>query len=556
VGNILNSLTNGNGGNIEINTTQLELTKGAQIRADTYGRGNAGNVIINATKSVSLGGEGEATELSTLISSSGLDPLAKIDPLVGFLDSRTSGVGNSGNIQINTEQLSVSNRAGLSTASGRQGNAGNIIINATKSVSLSNNAGFDSSVFFSTTVGNSGNIQINTEQLSLSTNSAIITSTDGQGNAGSIIINATKGVSLDDFSVVNSGVGGNAVANGDNIQFIGVGVGNGGNIQINTEQLSVSNSSSLSTATTGQGNAGNIIINATKSVSLYTIGKLGVGSSIESGVLDGGVGNGGNIQITTGQLSLSSGSHLVTDTVGRGNAGNIIINATKDVSLDESYFSSIVDSIPASTGIGNGGNIQITTGQLSLSSGSSLATNTLGQGNAGNIDIHAQSLSLTNGSEILTATYGNGNSGNISVNVKSDVNLSGVDDLGGDSSGLFTGTEEGANGRGGSITVNAGNLRLSSGAVLSARTRNAFVGGDIVVNANSLELTSGGELLTTAYSSGRAGDIRVNVAKDITISGSDPTFNERLAQFDRPAVVMGDRPPAQMEIYFQVSRSS
>jgi large exoprotein involved in heme utilization and adhesion len=102
---------------------------------------------------------------------------------------------------------------------------------------------------------------------------------------------------------------------------------------------------------------------------------------------------------------------------------------------------------------------------------------------------------------------------------------------------LLSGTRTPATGRGGDITVTTGVLRLTNGAVLSARTWNPYSGGNITVDAHHIELSGGGQLLTTAYSSGRAGNITVNATDGITISGSDPTFEARSAQFTDPSKV-------------------
>jgi large exoprotein involved in heme utilization and adhesion len=77
-------------------------------------------------------------------------------------------------------------------------------------------------------------------------------------------------------------------------------------------------------------------------------------------------------------------------------------------------------------------------------------------------------------------------------------------------------------------------LRLSDGAVLNAQTETAFKGGSITVNVNILELARGGQLVTTALSSGNAGNITVNATDSVTISGSNPNFNNRL-KVDREA---------------------
>ncbi|MDF5733524.1 MAG: filamentous hemagglutinin N-terminal domain-containing protein [Rhizonema sp. PD38] len=283
----------GNGGNIKITTNQLSVTNGAQLLAITFGQGNAGNIMINATKGVTFADNGTAV-FST----------------VGAINNNQNNltIGKGGNIQITTDQLSVNNGAQLATGTFGQGNTGNVIINATKGVTLADSG----TAVFSTVggvnnnqnnlaIGNGGNIQITTGELSLSKGAQLQAVTFGQGNAGNMMINATKGVTLTD-------------------------------------------SAQLVTSTYGQGNAGNIIINAAKSVSLdgfaYSTGQIlstailktvGEVSSIQNNLVKG---NSGNIQITTEQLLLTNGAQLVTSTLGQGNAGNVIINATKSVSVD------------------------------------------------------------------------------------------------------------------------------------------------------------------------------------------------------------------------------
>jgi len=176
-------------------------------------------------------------------------------------------------------------------------------------------------------------------------------------------------------------------------------------------------------------------------------------------------------------------------------------------------------------------------------------------GNGGNIDIQTRKLSLTDGSEVLASTFAAGNAGNIQVKASDSINISGVSPArtypdgfvdGGYSSGLFTSAEvESPRGRGGNIEVTTNSLQLSDGAVLNARTFNADSGGNITVNVNTLKLTGGGQLLTTAYSSGPAGNITVNAADSVTLSGSDPTYFDRLAQFGR-LVVDNDGPTSAL----------
>ena len=99
-----------------------------------------------------------------------------------------------------------------------------------------------------------------------------------------------------------------------------------------------------------------------------------------STVEKGGVGKGGNIEIDTRNLSLSNGSVLASGTKGQGDAGNIKITATNDISFDGSKdgFNSGAFSIVAKEGMGKGGNIEINTGNLSLTNQARLTSSNFG----------------------------------------------------------------------------------------------------------------------------------------------------------------------------------
>jgi len=580
--NAQNSLTKGNGGNIEINTSQLELTNGAQLQVNTLGQGDAGNIIINASKSVSLDG-GSTNSNGQFINS-------VIFSTVGEVNSSQNNIarGNGGNIQITTDQLSLSNGAGLVASTYGQGNAGNVIINATEGVSLNNANIFSTVGAINDTQnnlarGNSGNIQITTDQLSLSNGAQLQVSTFGQGDAGNVIINATKSVFLNK-AIIFSSVGDDGSTQNNLVK------GNGGNIQITTDQLSLSNGAQLQVSTFGQGDAGDVSINASGRVSLdggYTDSQGNFfGTGIFSTVYKTGIGKGGNINIKADSVSLTNRGQLQVSTFGQGDAGNININARNTVSLDGGSYS-ISDVFP--NAIGNGGDIRVTTGSLLLTNGANLSTFVLGQGNAGNITINARdnvhfdgvdgigssgvgsslltgsvgkggniqittgSLSVTNGAEVNTDTDGRGNAGNITIDARDTVTFDGVGKLpdgtllpsvlsstlvsngignGGDihvtTRALFlkNGAELNAGGLGqgnaGSITIDASDLvaidGISSDGQFDSWVRtsgNPGNGGNIVVNTRTLSLTNG-EL--SSVSSANGGDITIHARDDVYIA--------------------------------------
>ncbi|MBD1930401.1 MULTISPECIES: filamentous hemagglutinin N-terminal domain-containing protein [Cyanophyceae] len=225
-------------------------------------------------------------------------------------------------------------------------------------------------------------------------------------------------------------------------------------------------------------------------------------------------GGGGSIVVNAQNLNMTGGSQLqagINSPLGspESKAGDIEIIALDTISFD---------------GVGSNG----------LSSGMFSTVERGAVGNAGDISITTESLLLTNGAVVSAETFAQGDGGNIRIIASDTLSFDGLGSNG-LSSGLLSGTRTPATGEGGDITVTTNVLRLANGAVLSARTWNPSSGGSIKVDTNNLELSGGGQLLTTAYSSGTAGNITVNATNGITISGSDPTFNERLAQQTDPS---------------------
>ena len=348
---------------------------------------------------------------------------------------------------------------------------------------------------------------------------------------------------------------------------INVVAGGGGSITVNAGVLKIVNSVLLAGIGSNSGfvgaQAGDITLNATDIRGRNE-------ANISNRVRDDGVGNSGDIRITTGSLSLTHGAQLAAVTDGRGDAGNVIIHARDRVVLNNGDIFSSVDSINSdATAVGNGGDIRITTGSLSLINSALLFAATRGQGNAGNVIIAADdrvvfdgvgadgiitsaaassveanvigsggdinidtgSLIIRNGAGLTASTRGQGRAGNIRITADT-VSIEGVGNDGG-SSGLFTTTFSGAQGRGGNITIDANSIRLRDRAVVNAQTFNRFQGGNVTLNADTFEVTGGAQFITATSGSGRAGDITLNVDNRITLSGFDPDYDDRVDQFGR-----------------------
>ncbi len=370
---------------------------------------------------------------------------------------------------------------------------------------------------------------------------------------------------------------------------VNVRAGGGGNIAVNAHNLNLSEGSKLRAGIAEKlgapdALAGNIDINATGAVSFDGIDNIDIPSGTYNLVRGGGIGEGGNINITAESISLTNGALIKTSTFGEGNAGNVNLRIRNSISFDggnNENSSGVYSRIENYQAVGNAGNIHITTGSLSLTNGAVITASTEGKGNAGNIaiyvrndavldglgplyqitlrsgevlqvqqssgvyssvkttgvgtggniDIFTRSLSVTNGALIIARTEGLGRSGNIAVNATDFVT---VDGIGSDrsSSAFLAPTESGAGGRGGDITVNTNIFRVSNGAVVNSQTLNEHRGGNITINSNIFEATGGGQAIATTRSNGQAGNLTVNAADKIVLSGSDRNFPYRASLFN------------------------
>jgi filamentous hemagglutinin family protein len=544
----------GTAGNIKIDAASLSLFNGGVLSSSTLGQGKAGNVEVKVTGAMNVRG-------------SGIESPSGITSIVA-----EKGVGTAGSIKIEAASLSLRDAGALSSSSFGQGNAGNVDVKVSGAVDIAGTTSFMSSSTGTGVIGNGGYLSINAGSLSLRNGAFLLASTLGQGNAGNVTVTAKDAVSLTDRANISS-----AVRAG--------GVGKGGSITINSAALSLNNGSRISASTAGQGDAGNLSITAKDAVVLTDRG------TISSGVDAGGVGKGGRITINSASLLLKNGAQIRASTAGaagkqpaaRGAAGdiNIKVAGAIDISGEKDGFNSEIRSTVGTGAIGNGGNITVNAGSLSLRDSAFLLTTTLGKGNAGNIDVKvagvvdlkgrsafgspvgtkaignggnitvdAGSISF-NGSQLAVSTFGQGNAGNITVTAKGDISL--------EDSSILSAVDAGGMGKGGNITLKAGSLSLNrsqlqtltkeatntqpagrgdagnvniqvtrgvdiaganSGIISGVRIGTEGNGGDITVDAGSFSLRDLAQLSATTLAQGNAGKIRVNASDSVTISGT------------------------------------
>ncbi|MBE9191077.1 filamentous hemagglutinin N-terminal domain-containing protein [Gloeocapsopsis crepidinum LEGE 06123] len=491
-----------NGGNLDLNfprdvaRADVLLTNAAGIGVAGEGGGsieiNARDINLLGASFLSAGIQPNLGSIDTqagdiTLDASGQVTLGEFSLVGNFVTPNSTGSG--GNIYIKTESLSITEGAQIGAATVGQGDGGNIKIDARDTVTVAGfNNGERSGILSTVNIGangNAGSISIETENLFLNDGAQVVANTFGEGNAGSIFVQADN-VSLDNASGILSSVSSGAV-------------GDGGDINIQTRSLSLTNGSQVQAAVFreqgeipgGQGKGGNISINASESVDLVGISSV--------------------------QLPITSPFNPLKLLPTEGFSSGLFTSTEKGA-------------------IGSGGNITINTRSLQVRNGAIVNAQTLNSSDGGNITLNVNTFTATGGGQVLTVSRDRGKAGNITLTATDSITLSGNDpsfserferfgrdvvNNEGSASGLFASTDADSTGSGGTINLGTRNLFLSDRAEISAQSLGTGIAGNISIRADESVEANNSDIATSASQSigGAinivAGDIRLHGDSDI-----------------------------------------
>ena len=537
----------GNAGSVQITVDGLlQLINGASILSNTFGKGDAGSVNVTAGE-ICIDAQG--SEYLTGISTS----------------AEPDSEGNASSVQITVDGLlQLINGAQISSSTYAKGDAGNVNVTAGEmSVDGQGSEGFTGVGSISAFEGgNAGPVQITVDGLLQLINGAqISSSTYARGDAGSIHVNAGEMFIDAQGSEFLTGVSASAEYGSE---------GNAGSIQITVEGLlQLINVAQILSGTFSKGDAGNVTINA-GSMSLD-----GQNSDFVTGITSSAgsdsEGNAGTVEVNVaGLMEMTNGSQIQTMTWGKGNAGNLKVNAG---SLDVNGETTGIYSSAAASATGSAGNVAIHAGDIELADGGKIsitADQTLLEESLSailpnSINITARNLHLNQNAEITAESAANVPAG--AINLQSDSilveNSSRITTASNDADGgpitlqgnivflndaLITTSVNGIAGDGGDITITGVNnddgrevpldALVMKGGFIQANTGAADArGGNITINARAVVVDAmgglqvGGEerqefqpgqylnVIQAAAPGGEKGTINIT-APDIDISGS------------------------------------
>ncbi|BAY09029.1 two-partner secretion domain-containing protein [Calothrix sp. NIES-2098] len=338
--------------------------------------------------------------------------------------------------------------------------------------------------------------------------------------------------------------------------------GSNGSIQIQGQNISLSEGSIAIIQNLGTQTSGGMTVRATGSLSLT--GNTSDGQSGSLLQLDNfGTGQTGDLSIFAAQLSVQNGGQIIAQTFTPAPGSNLNVDVTGDIDIEGGAsgnprtFSLIAVRTWNS---GNGGNMTVSAKNLRLLDGgalgaltvlgsgqagtvrvtaadsieiagnnpitlapSNLTSGTLSSGNGNNVYINTSRLVVRDGGLLGSNTFSTGSASSVTINASQSVEVKGrgagsiVPSRIASTAEILDRATQAAfvlppipSGNAGSLTINTPSLRVTDEAIVSVKNDGTGKAGDLQINANSIVLNQQGNI-TASTASGNGGNVRLNL---------------------------------------------
>lgn len=483
------------GGRIAIRAGQFVL-EDSVLQAHTEGNISGGKIDIQAQNialsqsaqiSTQTVGSGDAADIDLQASESFSISGKNNDTTQAYpLISKTKGAGRGGDIRIQANNIKISNND-LESSADASGRGGDVTLTAQQNVNMQKAIIYVNAYSQEDDAGDSGSVLIEARNIEIA-DGMINVGVFGSGQGGDIQLKATENIDL--------------IENVHLYSDAYLGRGDGGDTLVEAKNISLKDGAFIdTTAKNSGGNAGQIILKATGTVTITGVSQEGKGkaSALKSGSISfakNEAGQGGLIQVEAENLILTDGGLITSSSDApawgkSSDAGHIIIRVN-----GETKVSGVNEFGENREGFGSG-----------------IYARTVGvennTGKSGSIDLQTGSLTIENGGVIESSTNITEAGGDITITVQGDVHISG------DSTGL--------------VTQEAGNTQLrylsefspkiyneSTSGIYARTTGNdgkAGAGGAINLSANQLTLDNKGTISSSSTGDGQAGNISLTVNK-------------------------------------------
>jgi filamentous hemagglutinin family protein len=366
------ALGTGLGSPFVISTGQLILRDGAALGTRTFSGVTSGSIQVNASDSVILEG------------------FQHVNPsAVSVIAAVSFASGTAGNVNLNTPRLSLQEGGSLSSINFGTGNGGEINVNTRNAEVVGSSPTFSNSgiTVLNMGTGSAGTVTLNTERLRIADGGAILATSINNGRGGNVTIRASESITvMGDFfglpSLISSSVTPAPLVLQQLYGLPALPDGQAGNVSLITPWLSVTDGAIVSVANVGLGDAGELHIKADR-VSLDRSGNLAAATltgsggniNIQSQVLTlrhlsqitataSGSKKGGNITIDSPIIIGLENSDIIANAFqGRGGDINIIAQDILGLKFRNTLTprADLTNDITASSATNINGNVSINT---------------------------------------------------------------------------------------------------------------------------------------------------------------------------------------------------
>ncbi|MDY6991821.1 MAG: filamentous hemagglutinin N-terminal domain-containing protein [Pseudomonadota bacterium] len=351
-------------------------------------------------------------------------------------------------------------------------------------------------------IGKAGNIILEAEELHLTQGTQLSVLTVSPGEAGDITVVADKimlsGQTFD--GAYPSAIFSTSESKMDN-------TGNGGTIQLEAQQLHLTQGAQVGTYTLSTGQAGNLVIKVSGEVKIADRPNRpsGIFSSAES--TQHNAGKGGVIQLEAGRLLISGGGQIGAFTFGQGQGGDIDLKIKGNFDLSGASEAEVPSFVVVAAGresLGDAGNITVEAAKVNVSEDAQILVSTSGTGQAGVVHVKANNLSIKKGT--ISASTVDGQGGSVRLDLKTLI---------ADTGALITAQSSGR-GKGGSVQIKANHILLTKGSTISAVASGLGNAGQInivvndVLEVNDILEAEDKSVIETETQHSDGGDIVIN----------------------------------------------
>ncbi|TVQ22835.1 MAG: filamentous hemagglutinin N-terminal domain-containing protein, partial [Leptolyngbya sp. DLM2.Bin15] len=535
-GTLLNTATSGAGagGQISITAPTVTLTNGVRLSTSSSRRGNAGQISVEAAQLTLTESSVEASTLNQGTAGQitlNADQLTLENSTILVTSSQGTGTepsGAAGQVQIQGDTVTLQGNSRIAASTESDTGGGRIDIRANQ-INLQ-----DQAALFGDTSGNGAGstIDLRADRIRLSQNAAIQAITTGAGNAATIQLRGDR-IELNDLSRIvggtnGLGTGATVLLRGDRISLSNQALiqvnarnqGAGGQVSLTGDRISLSDEASIQVNSRNRGAGGQVTLTGDRI-------SLSDQSSIQSNSL--GRGAGGTIVLNGDQITFSQLGRIEAVAFGRGQGGDVTINADRISMIgsvdrvNQSSAGIFVNTDNAA--LGNAGRVTFNIGTLMDLSRASIFANSNGAGQGGEILIRGGSLTLRNDAQISLRHLSTGGGGQIQLQNMDQVRILGNPNRS-RLLGFFLGTE--GTGDGANLSLQADRLLIRDGGGIFSPSNLSGNAGDLTFQTRVLEVSGEGigspstiQSVASPGSSGNAGRINIQTNLLRVVDGSN-----------------------------------